>query len=143
MDTVEWSSPSVRQIFVPQELEKGGGANNTTENGGRGDDKGKNETNEGGEESTNNENVSSSSKTPIGAIVGGVVGGVAALVILGLGIWFCQKRRKRSLPEMGPPMTKTEPMQPYELHNEPRGQISELHSYSIPIELSGERRTIR
>ena len=141
MDTVEWSSSSVRQLFVPRAQEKEGGANNTTENGGN--DKGKNEADAGDGKSKNNENVSSSSKTPIGAIVGGVVGGVAVIVILGIGIWLCQKRRRKSQPGMAPPMTKIEPWQRFELQNEPRGQISELHDNSIPIELSGDRRTTR
>jgi hypothetical protein len=39
---------------------------------------------------------SESGKSPVGAIVGGVVGGVAVLVLLGLGVLFFLKRRKRS-----------------------------------------------
>lgn len=38
----------------------------------------------------------SSSKTPVGAIVGGTIGGVALLVFTALGMWFFCRRRART-----------------------------------------------
>ncbi|KAK7021844.1 hypothetical protein VNI00_017237 [Paramarasmius palmivorus] len=49
-----------------------------------------------GEQSGSASGGSESGKTPVGAIVGGVVGGVAVLVLLGLGVFFFLRRRKRS-----------------------------------------------
>ncbi|KIK61855.1 hypothetical protein GYMLUDRAFT_42271 [Collybiopsis luxurians FD-317 M1] len=39
---------------------------------------------------------SSSSSTPIGAIVGGVVGGIATVAILAAGLFYCRRRHKRA-----------------------------------------------
>jgi hypothetical protein len=51
----------------------------------------------GGSGQGNNDqgNEGGGSKTPIGAIVGGTVGGVAFIVLLGILLFFCLKRRNR------------------------------------------------
>ncbi|RGP74835.1 hypothetical protein FLONG3_5947 [Fusarium longipes] len=46
--------------------------------------------------SSSDDEDNKSSSTPIGAIVGGVIGGVAFFAILGFGIWLCIRRKKRS-----------------------------------------------
>lgn len=70
METVEWS-PGVSALFAAEDEENGDGNNDT------GDGEGK-------------------SSTPVGAIAGGAVGGVAALAILAGIIWFVLRRRKRA-----------------------------------------------
>ena len=48
-----------------------------------------------GSNNQGNEDGGGGSKTPIGAIVGGTVGGVAFIVLLGILLFFCLKRRRR------------------------------------------------
>lgn len=53
------------------------------------------------------------SKTPIGAIVGGVVGGIAAIGLLGLAVFFFLRRKKQPEPEpQQPPLQQQQPPAP-------------------------------
>ena len=51
----------------------------------------------------------SGSSTPTGAIVGGVVGGVAVISLVGFGIWFLRRRQKKK--NTAPPAAGAAPMQ--------------------------------
>ncbi|OHW89798.1 DUF1620 domain-containing protein [Colletotrichum incanum] len=44
--------------------------------------------------------------TPIGAIVGGVVGGVAVIALIGFGIWFLIRKKKQNPQGQQPPMNQ-------------------------------------
>lgn len=50
---------------------------------------------------------SSSSSTPVGAIVGGVIGGVAVLAIIAFGVFFILRRSKKPDPASPPPAPET------------------------------------
>ncbi|GJC82534.1 hypothetical protein ColLi_05372 [Colletotrichum liriopes] len=47
--------------------------------------------------------INDKSSTPIGAIVGGVVGGVAVIALIGLGIWFLIRKKKQNPQGQQPP----------------------------------------
>ncbi|ATY65219.1 hypothetical protein A9K55_003992 [Cordyceps militaris] len=56
---------------------------------------------------------SSKSSTPVGAIVGGVVGGVGALALIGIGILlFLRNKKKNSGQQSPPPPLMNQPQQP-------------------------------
>lgn len=69
MDDVEWENDEVKAFFV-----ESGDDDKNNGGGGDGDDSG--------------------SDTPVGAIAGGVVGGVAAIAIIGFLIWFMRRRHR-------------------------------------------------
>ncbi|GKT78877.1 DUF1620 domain-containing protein [Colletotrichum tofieldiae] len=50
--------------------------------------------------------INDKSSTPIGAIVGGVVGGVAVIALIGLGIWFLIRKKKQNPHQQPPPMSQ-------------------------------------
>ncbi|KAF4439811.1 hypothetical protein F53441_12481 [Fusarium austroafricanum] len=54
-------------------------------------------------------NDSGSSKTPVGAIAGGTVGGVAALALLGVAIFFFLRRKKKQNQASNPPAYQQAP----------------------------------
>jgi hypothetical protein len=70
----------------------GGGNNNNGVNGGNGGNNDGSSNNNGNGNS--NGGNSSKSSTPVGPIVGGVVGGVAALGLIGLGTFFLIRRNR-------------------------------------------------
>jgi hypothetical protein len=128
LDSVEWSSDAVRDMFT---------------DGDSKDDSG--------------------SETPVGAIAGGVVGGVAGLALIGGLVFFFLRRRRRNqqsavdVPEPSPPSPtgtlgqKPSPSQFAELHPnatprpaelEPQQKRGELDTHweppMAPVELATE-----
>ncbi|KAJ0304206.1 hypothetical protein COL5a_005340 [Colletotrichum fioriniae] len=58
-----------------------------------------------------NNNNNSKSSTPVGAIVGGVIGGIAVLALIGFGIFFIlRKKKKTQQPQPGPGSQGQPPM---------------------------------
>ncbi|KAK3703008.1 hypothetical protein LTR37_014738 [Vermiconidia calcicola] len=80
-----------------------------------------------------------SDSTNIGAIAGGVVGGVAVLVIIGLAIWFLRRKRRRDRENMSQESQRAE----LEYHHPPqevsaaeKSQRAELEYHHPPQEMS-------
>jgi hypothetical protein len=96
---VEWENDDVKAFFVDSSGEslthaisiKHTRTNNISDNN--------NEDGGGGGDSGDGDD--SGSETPVGAIAGGVVGGVAAIAIIGFLIWF-MRRRRRNQGKAGP-----------------------------------------
>ncbi|KAM0426551.1 hypothetical protein ACHAPT_008243 [Fusarium lateritium] len=66
------------------------------------------------------------SSTPVGAIVGGVVGGVALIAILGLAIWFIRRNKQKKAaaaagPPAPPPGTFPQQQQPQQMAYQQQG----------------------
>lgn len=90
-----------------------------------------------------------SSSTPVGAIAGGVVGGVVALAVLGFAVWFFRRRRRApaSSPqamEMDSTTMKSPPPK-YGGELDPSSSRAELATSRmagnpVPIELDGSAR---
>lgn len=80
--------------------------------------------------STQPSSSNNSHRTPVGAIAGGIVGGVALLALLGVLIFLARKRRKSREPKHPPYV---------EVSGESKGQQGQnLHEmYQMPEELEG------
>ncbi|KAK3387146.1 hypothetical protein B0H63DRAFT_150810 [Podospora didyma] len=61
-----------------------------------------------GEDDQPSSSGSSGSSTPIGPIVGGVVGGIVVIALVALGIFFCLRKKKAQQPAPPPPMQNQE-----------------------------------
>ncbi|KAL2171665.1 hypothetical protein VTG60DRAFT_1961 [Thermothelomyces hinnuleus] len=87
---VEWSSDEVQKLFVAQKTTSTGTTLKPTATDSR-------ISNSGFGDSSDD-----SEKTPVGAIVGGAIGGVAAVAIVVAGLWiFIRRRRKQQEPAAG------------------------------------------
>ena len=91
-----------------------------------------------------------SSETPVGAIAGGVVGGVAGIAIIGALVFFFLRRRRRSQdtivdvpePSSTPGTTDQKPPEYYaELHQQDTPRPAELEPQQYRSELGTESET--
>ncbi|KAF2965929.1 hypothetical protein GQX73_g7620 [Xylaria multiplex] len=89
-------------------------ASSTGFSGGNGGNSGSSGSNGGSDNSNSNggdEPVTKSSSTPIGPIVGGVVGGVGGLALIGLGIFFIIRHNNKKKKNNNGPLNPGQPMQ--------------------------------
>ncbi|KAK3705234.1 hypothetical protein LTR37_013395 [Vermiconidia calcicola] len=77
-----------------------------------------------------------SDSTNTGAIAGGVVGGVAVLVIIGLAIWFLRRKRRRDQNNMSPESQRAE----LEYHHPPQ-EVSAAEKRYDPVEMDNGARS--
>lgn len=82
LESKDWANDRVRSLFTQS------GYNN---NGTRGSDNGNN---------SSDSREGSSNETPVGAIAGGVVGGLAGIAIVGAAAWFLLRRHRQSQEEL-------------------------------------------
>lgn len=66
----------------------------------------------------------SPSPTPVGPIVGGVIGGVAVIALIGFGIWFILRRKRNQPP--APPVQPQQP--PMEYQPQPQYQQTPIYN---------------
>lgn len=109
MNSVNWTDSEVRAVFTSN-IPDG------SESGGSGSDEGE---------------TGDSSPTPVGAIVGGTIGGVCGLATVGIAAWFFLRRRRRTSKFELPTEQIVKPL--------PHKSPSELHPNSLPAELVDPR----
>ncbi|KAK1508656.1 hypothetical protein CTAM01_02442 [Colletotrichum tamarilloi] len=66
-----------------------------------------------------NNNNNSKSSTPVGAIVGGVIGGIAVIALIGFGIFFILRKKKKTQQQPGPGPHGQPPMMNQQQQHQP------------------------
>lgn len=114
---------------------RGGGGDGSDNNDDNDDDNDNDRGGSGfgsGNGSDNNNDDGDNSSTPVGAIVGGTVGGVAGLALLGVLAWFLIRRHKKNDAQQQPPAAAQMQQAPAPQNTYPPPGVSPAQQFQQP-----------